>query len=130
MLKPENRLRRSEDFRSTIRRGMRVGRPLVVVHLVATGAQGVPSDAVATDEKRGPTRVGFVVGRTVGGAVVRNAVRRRLRHLVGDRLPLLPPGAQLVIRAQPEAAQAPGAVLARDLDEALSRVVERLEAKR
>lgn len=118
MLKPEHRLRRPEDFRSTVRRGVRVGRPLVVVHVVSSGA----SDA--------PTRVGFVVGRTVGGAVVRNAVRRRLRHLVRDRLNTLPQGSQLVVRAQPEAAHAPSAVLARDLDAALRRAVERLEARR
>lgn len=116
MLKAENRLRKSDEFRATVRRGTRVGRPLVVVHVVA----GAETDA--------PTRVGFVVGRTVGGSVVRNAVRRRLRHLVGARLDRLPAGCQVVVRAQPEAAHAPGGALARDLDDALARVANRLGA--
>ena len=46
-----------------------------------------------------PARVGFVVPRAVGPAVIRNQVRRRLRHLVRDRLDRLPDGTRLVVRA-------------------------------
>src|SRR5579862_1355733 len=42
----------------------------------------------------GPPRVAFAVGRKVGGAVVRNRVRRRLRALA--RTSALPAGAWLV----------------------------------
>lgn len=35
---------------------------------------------VALREGQGPARVGVVVGRRVGGAVVRNRVKRRLRE--------------------------------------------------
>jgi ribonuclease P protein component len=108
VLPPENRLRLTREFRSTVRRGVRVGRPLLVVH-AKPGA-----DAAA------PPRAGFVVGRAVGDAVVRNAIRRRLRHLVRDRIDRLPAGTTVVIRARPEAAQAPRATLARDLDDALA----------
>ncbi|MGH9252050.1 MAG: ribonuclease P protein component [Acidimicrobiales bacterium] len=114
MLPPEHRLRHSQDFRAAVRRGVRVGRPLVVVHLVP-----------GSDES-GPTRAGFAVGRVVGGAVVRNAVRRRLRHLMRDRLDRLPPGSRVVIRAQSEATGAPGVALARDLDAALDRALARV----
>jgi ribonuclease P protein component len=69
----------------------------------------------------GGAQVGFVVGKSVGNAVVRNRVRRRLRHLVATRLPALPPGASLVVRALPRAATASSAVLGRDLDSALRR---------
>ena len=89
MLPPENRLRLTQEYRSTVRRGIRIGRPLVVVHVVP----GTNVDS--------PTLVGFVVGRAIGGAVVRNAVRRRLRHLLRDRLVRLPAGSRVVIRAQP-----------------------------
>lgn len=68
-------------------------------------------------------RVGFVVGRTVGGAVERNAVRRRLRHLMRERLHLLPPGSTLVVRALPAAATVSSADLGADLDAALSRLL-------
>jgi len=68
------------------------------------------------------SRVGFVVSRAVGGAVDRNRVARRLRHLVRPRLQQLPPGTLLVIRALPPAATATSAELAMDLDAVLRRL--------
>ena len=68
------------------------------------------------------TRVGFVVSRAVGGAVVRNRVRRRLRHLVRDRLGYLPQHSLVVVRALPAAAEASFTTLGADLDVALDRV--------
>jgi ribonuclease P protein component len=116
VLPPENRLHGAGDYRSTVRRGVRVGRPLVVVHLIP-----------GNDGSDSPARVGFVVSRSVGGAVVRNAVRRRLRHLLRDRIERLPAGSQVVIRAQPEAASVPGRTLSRDLDEALDHALSRVQ---
>jgi ribonuclease P protein component len=74
-------------------------------------------------------RAGFVVSRAVGGSVVRHRVARRLRHLVRDRLADLPPGARLVVRALPPAADAPSSVLADDLDAALRTAVARSGAR-
>lgn len=68
-------------------------------------------------------RVGFVVGRGVGNAVRRNHVKRRLRHLVRDRLDALPGGALLVVRALPGASDQPSSVLAGELDRALAKVL-------
>jgi ribonuclease P protein component len=101
----------TKQFRGTVRRGMRVGGPLLVVHVFPGGDAGAPP------------RAGFVVGRAVGDAVARNAVRRRLRHLVRDRIERLPPGTNVVIRARPEAARAPRAAVAQDLDDALARAL-------
>ena len=67
-------------------------------------------------------RVGFVVSKAVGNAVVRNRVRRRLRHLVRDRLDVLPHDGVLVVRSLPAAATASSAQLAGDLDRCLQRV--------
>lgn len=67
-------------------------------------------------------RVGFVVGRPVGGAVVRHRVQRQLRHLMRSRLGALPDGTLLVVRAQPAAADAGSAALGDDLDAALRRL--------
>ena len=43
-----------------------------------------------------PPRVAFAIGRKVGGAVVRNRLRRRLRHLVREVVPAPGPGAWLI----------------------------------
>jgi ribonuclease P protein component len=76
-----------------------------------------PAPVGSTDS---PTRAGFVVSKAVGNAVVRNQVRRRLRHLMPERLAALPAGSMLVVRAQPTAAGTPSAGLAADLDAALA----------
>ncbi|GGO86201.1 hypothetical protein GCM10012280_21750 [Wenjunlia tyrosinilytica] len=70
-----------------------------------------------------PARAGFVVSKAVGPAVVRNLVKRRLRHLVRERLRLLPPGSLIVVRALPGAGVAEYTELARDLDAALQRLL-------
>ena len=67
-----------------------------------------------------PARAGFVVSRSVGGAVVRNQVKRRLRHLVRDRLAGLPAGTRLVVRALPSAADRSYEDLGRDFEAALA----------
>jgi ribonuclease P protein component len=49
-----------------------------------------------------PPRVAYAIGRKVGSAVERNRLRRRLRAIVHELAPGLPPGAYL-IGAAPEA---------------------------
>lgn len=49
---------------------------------------------------------GFAVSKAVGGAVVRNRVKRRLRAVMADVLPTLPVGSRVVVRALPPAADA------------------------
>ena len=63
------------------------------------------------------------MSKAVGGSVVRHRVARRLRHLLAVRLPALPSGTRLVVRAAPTAATASSAALGADLDAALSRLV-------
>ncbi|HEX6969150.1 MAG TPA: ribonuclease P protein component [Micromonosporaceae bacterium] len=120
MLGSAQRLRRSSEFSTAVRRGRRAGRGAVVVHLAQpTESSDTPAPA---DEAAPPARAGFIVSRTVGSAVTRNRVRRRLRHLVRGRLTDLPPGTLLVVRALPGAAERPYARLAADLDAALAAV--------
>lgn len=69
------------------------------------------------------SKVGFVVSKAVGNSVVRHQVSRRLRHVVRDRLDLLPPGTSLVVRALAPSAEASSAELGRDLDAALHKVL-------
>ena len=117
MLDRDHRLTSGRDFADTIRRGRRVGTPTVVLHL-APAPDEVPNRA--PDHAR--PRIGFVVGKTVGNAVVRNRVKRRLRHLFRERIAALPGGAALVVRALPAAAAATSVTLTNDADRALDRL--------
>jgi ribonuclease P protein component len=67
----------------------------------------------------------MVVARSVGGAVVRNKVRRRLRGVVVESRSALPDGVDLVVRALPPAATASYAQLAADFASALPAAVAR-----
>ena len=126
MLPAENRLRRRQDFETTVRRGRRTGRRHLVVHFYvkpdrASDLSGTVDPHVARAEI--PPRAGFVVGRAVGTAVVRNRVKRRLRHLLRQHLHRLPAGSLIVVRALPPAAAADSAHLGSDLDAALGRLL-------
>jgi ribonuclease P protein component len=103
-------MRARTAFTATVRGGVRSAVPALVVHLDAT-----PEEASA--------QVGFIVSRAVGGAVVRNRVRRRLRHLMRERLDLLPPGGRLVVRVNPSAVARSSTELVADLDRALDRAL-------
>ena len=121
MLPAGHRLRASSDFAATFRgpRGARAGSTLIVVH------------ANQADARAGqPPRVGFVVSKAGGGAVVRNRTKRRLRALMAARVAAVPVGTDLVIRANPVAAQANSASLGAELDALLARVSARLGANR
>ncbi|MFE9203996.1 ribonuclease P protein component [Micromonospora sp. NPDC007230] len=126
MLAAAQRLRRSSDFAAAVRGGRRVGRGAVVVHLTLPEQTG-PTATTSPEPARAsgaefpaPSRAGFVVSKAVGNAVVRNKVRRRLRHLVRERLTDLPAGATLVVRALPQAADVSYARLGADLDAAVA----------
>ena len=116
MLPSEHRLTDGASFGQGVRAGRRAGSRTLVVHL-AVGVDapvGVP----------GP-RIGFVVSKAVGNAVVRNRVKRRLRHLTREHLPAvagLPGSAVLVVRALPASAAASYAELDADLRRCLTRV--------
>jgi ribonuclease P protein component len=117
MLAKTHRLRRRGDFAATIRAGRRARGGTLVVHLSEGGGDDVP------------VRAGFVVSRAVGGAVARNRVRRRLRHLVRGHLGELPTGTRLVVRALPAAATVTYHHLAGDFAAALRAARRRGEPR-
>ena len=117
MLATAQRLRRRGEFAAAVRGGRRAGRGVIVVHLTTPDPGTVPARA---------PRAGFVVSKAVGGAVDRNRVKRRLRHLLRSRLSALPPGSDLVVRTQPGAADRSSTELAVDLDAALDAALRRL----
>ena len=117
MLPQQSRMRSAEEFRRVMRSGRRAGGATLSGHLLLSGPGLVPEDA--------SPKVGFVVSRAVGSAVVRNRVKRRLRELMRRRLASLPGGCLLVVRAHPAAAGARQADLAADLDLVLGRLMRR-----
>jgi ribonuclease P protein component len=115
VLPVQHRLTDSDTFRTAVRRGRRAGSSSLVVHLWVDPVDGrAPAAAV-----------GFTVSKAVGTAVVRNRVKRRLRHLAAEHLgalEALPGRVALVVRAQPAAATASYTDLGADLARCLRRV--------
>lgn len=84
--------------------------------------------ANVTDSRAGfPPRVGFVVSKAVGNAVVRNRTKRRLRAIMSGELAGIPAGVDVVVRAQPAASSASFEELTETLKPLLHRVVRRFE---
>lgn len=121
MLAAANRLGDASSFREVTRRGRRAGSRTLVVH-----ALGVDRSARQPDEHNPAAEgasFGLVVSRAVGNSVVRNRVKRRLRHLLRERVELMAPDCRVVVRALPAASRASSAGLAKDLDLCFSRVL-------
>jgi len=110
-------MRRSAEFEQAVRRGARSGTTSLVVHLAEDRTAG------------GSAHVGFVVAKSVGNAVTRNRVKRRLRALVSHRIDQLPDGGRLVVRALPAAADLESPALGQDLDRALAGASRRLRGR-
>ncbi|HEX6817275.1 MAG TPA: ribonuclease P protein component, partial [Ktedonobacterales bacterium] len=90
------RLRSSRDFQHVRQRGRSQGGQLLSVGY--TRLVGPPTQE--RDVASLPSRVGFSVSKRVGGAVVRNLVKRRLRESIWRGLSRLAPGWDIVITAR------------------------------
>lgn len=83
----------------------------------------------------GPNRVGFIVSKAVGNAVIRNKVKRRLRAIAAAELsvasgPLLSnSGTAIVIRALPASASASWSELKDDVNEGLVSALKKAERR-
>ncbi len=100
-------MRDSDEFRTTVRRGVRGVQPTLVAHVVAGSG--------------GRSSIGLVVSKAVGSSVVRNRVKRRLRHVLRERADFLLPGSRVVVRALPASSSASSDTLGTQLDAALER---------
>lgn len=105
---------RSIEFDATVKHGIRMAQPDIVVHFRrATGGDGATAP-----------HVGLVVGKTVGSAVERHRVSRRLRHVARTILDELEQSDRVVIRALPGSRTASSA----RLEQELRRCVRRMPA--
>ncbi len=107
-MRREQRLRHRKDFEAAYRKGRTQGNQFLVVRVRPNGT--------------GVTRFGFVAGKTVGGAVVRNRVKRQLREAA--RSVPTAAGLDIVIGARKSSA----AVDYRKLRQALAALIERAGA--
>ena len=96
---------------------------MVLHYLPDRSVTRAQSPAPATVADPAGPRAGFVVGKAVGGSVVRHRVSRRLRALVREEPHRPPATADLVVLARSEAADAPFQELRRDLRTGLDRLL-------
>jgi ribonuclease P protein component len=110
VLPARHRMTRSAEFGSTVKNGVRAIERDIVVH------------AKRCDQKSEPgPRIGLVVGKSVGSAVQRHRVARRLRHVARSVITELDPGDRIVIRALPGSRHAISARLEQELRAGLTR---------
>lgn len=109
-LRRGDRLRSRRDYARVSREGERHGSGCFVL-LVA------PQRGPGTEGRVTP-RLGLTVSRRVGGSVVRNRVKRRIRETFRARRGLLPGAADVVVIARPGA----GALDARASDAELAEL--------
>jgi ribonuclease P protein component len=68
-------------------------------------------------------RVGFTCPRALGGAVIRNRIRRRVREAVRPRLALAGAGWEIVINPRLRVLTAPFPQIEREIEKLLQRCV-------
>ena len=100
-------MRRRADFEAIGRHGTARSTPLLVLRWLRT--------------ERAETRIGLSTPRSLGGAVQRNRVRRRLRSLLRERIGRIGPGWDLLLIARPGAGDASQAELGAAIDALLDR---------
>ena len=112
MLRAQNRMRRSTEFDATVKYGLRAVQPDIVVH----------AQRVAGDNGVSGPRIGLVVSKSVGSAVERHRVARRLRHVARAVVGQLGSTDRVVIRALPSSRHAISARLEQQLRDGLIQV--------
>ena len=110
MLARENRLLKADDFRTTMRAGRKVSSSSFVLYL-------------KRDLGNPQARFGFVVAKTVGNAVTRNLVKRRLRVLARRQLQNFSSGSDVVVRALPAIAGLDWNKLSLEFEVAVSKLL-------
>lgn len=109
---------RTADFRKVYDYGTRVSGPLFAAFCLAR--EGDRPDGAAS-----VARLGLTVPRAIGGSVVRNRIKRRMREAFRLHRANLDPKWDIVINPRRTALAAPFT----DLERALGRVIEKCNGK-
>jgi ribonuclease P protein component len=104
-MKGEQHLNNPEDFARVHARSKWIGDRIA-------GLKSCPNDFSCS-------RYGFIVSKRVGGAVVRNRVKRRMREIL--RVQPLKPGMDIIVSARPPAADADYETLGASVKSLLAR---------
>ncbi len=118
VLPAQYRMTRSTEFGVTVKQGVRAAQPDLVVHV-----RRDPADS------SGPL-IGLVVGKSVGTAVQRHRVARRLRHVAKAVLTDIDSSERVVIRALPSSRDVISARLEQELRAGLRRSHALLNSRR
>ncbi|MCZ4536773.1 ribonuclease P protein component [Gordonia terrae] len=106
MTAPLHRISRGSDFSRTLKSGARVNSRDFVVHLAMVGREWPDPRSLRRDvAMSGGPWFGLVVSKSVGNAVTRHLVARRLRAAFAGASHLLPDETYVVVRARRSAAE-------------------------
>lgn len=105
-----DRIRDARDYARSRANGRRVSTSALAVEIAGSGSRA---------------RLGLVVGRKVGGAVVRNRMKRRIREWFRRNRAVLGAGAELVVIPRKHAASLETRELWRELDALVARGLRR-----
>ncbi len=113
---PESRLRRRREFLSVQARGQKQHLRHFLVFIVHDGAES------------GAPRIGITVTKKIGNAVVRNAIKRRVREVFRRQQHRFAPGVQMVFIAKRQAAGIDFAQVESDFERLVARLPKVAEA--
>jgi ribonuclease P protein component len=117
------RLLRHADFERVYKQGRRhFSASMTVFYLLR---QGTPAAEAKTNAASG-LRVGFTVGRALGGAVQRNRMKRRLREAVRLTRPAAGADADVVINPKKSILTAEFAVVVKEVGRAFTVIEQKL----
>lgn len=124
MLPAGHRIRKSKEFSEVFRKGARVGSKKFVIHYFLDH-----QDAGLSQNMEDDVKVGFVVPKTIGNAVTRNLVKRRLRSFFRPIVKNFPAGARVVVRALPGSQQINFVQITIEIEKLIGRLEKELEKK-
>jgi len=90
--RPEDRIRRKAEFERAYSSGRRISSKLFTL--------------IALTSEHGRSRLGVTISKKVGGAVVRNAVRRRIREAFRRNRNAIVSDIDIIIHVRPAASEA------------------------
>jgi ribonuclease P protein component len=119
MLARANRVTKPEDFRRALSSGVKVVGERVAIHAALEPGSNPEL----------PVRIGFIVGKACGSAVIRNQIKRRLKSISRSLLVELKPGTLVVVRALPSSRGSSFQALSEELTRNFASLTRKLERR-